>query len=92
MIALIRMLIQIDVRGVLPLISVPTLVVHRDRDAVAPVEGARYMAAQIPGARLVELAGEHSPSPGTPMRSWTRSRSSSPAAAQSAHPSGCSRP
>jgi class 3 adenylate cyclase len=61
MIALIRMLGEIDVRGVLSSVSVPTLIVHRDGDAVAPIDGARYMAAQIPGAQLVELAGEHSP-------------------------------
>ena len=61
MIALIRMLLDIDVRAILPSIAVPTLIVHRDRDAVAPIEGARFMASQIPGARLVELPGEHSP-------------------------------
>jgi class 3 adenylate cyclase len=61
MIALVRMLAEIDVRPVLPLISVPTLIVHRDRDAIAPIEGARNMGTQIQGARLVELEGEHSP-------------------------------
>lgn len=61
MIALVRMLTEIDVRRVLPSIGVPTLIIHRDHDAVAPIEGARYMAAQIPEARLVELVGDHSP-------------------------------
>lgn len=61
MIALVRMLVEIDVRDVLPLIAVPTLIVHRHDDAVAPIEGARYMAERIPDARLVELAGDHSP-------------------------------
>ena len=70
------MLVEIDVRGVLPSVAVPTLIVHRDRDAIAPVEGARYMAAQIPDARLVELIGEHSRSPGTQTRSSMRSKSS----------------
>ena len=60
-IALIRMVVDIDVRAVLPSISVPTLILHRDRDAIAPIEGARYMAGRIPGAQLVELEGEHSP-------------------------------
>ena len=60
-IALIRMVVDIDVRAVLPSISVPTLILHRDRDAIAPIEGARYMSGQIPGAQLVELEGEHSP-------------------------------
>ncbi len=44
------------------------MIIHRDRDAIAPIEGARYMARQIPGAQLVELEGEHSPSPETPTR------------------------
>jgi class 3 adenylate cyclase len=61
LVALIRMLVEIDVRAVLPSVVVPTLIIHRDQDAIAPIEGARYMAAQIPAARLVELTGEHSP-------------------------------
>ncbi len=61
MIALVRMLVEIDVRDVLPLVAVPTLIVHRNGDAVAPIEGARFMAERIPGAQLVELEGDHSP-------------------------------
>ena len=61
MIALVRMLVEIDVRDVLPLIAVHTLIVRRNGDAVAPIEGARYMAERIPNARLVELTGDHSP-------------------------------
>ena len=45
-----------DVRHVLPTISVPTLVVHRIGDVI-PIEGARYIAERIRGARLVELTG-----------------------------------
>ena len=41
---------EIDVRDVLPAISVPTLVLHRKRRLVWPVEGARYIAEHIPGA------------------------------------------
>jgi pimeloyl-ACP methyl ester carboxylesterase len=51
-----RMNAEIDVRGVLPTIRVPTLVLHRTDDHM-PIEGARWMAAQIPGARFVELPG-----------------------------------
>jgi class 3 adenylate cyclase len=40
---------------------VPTLILHRDGDAIAPIEGARYMAKQIPSAQLIEMGGEHSP-------------------------------
>jgi len=61
MLAVGRMLAQIDVRDVLPLVSVPTLIIHRKDDAVAPIEGARYMTERIPDARLVELTGDHSP-------------------------------
>ncbi len=49
---------EIDVRDVLPVIQAPTLVVHRIGDRSLPVEGARYMAERIPGARLVELSGD----------------------------------
>jgi hypothetical protein len=47
----------VDVREVLGAVRVPTLVLHRrgDRDSL-PEEG-RYLAAQIPGARFVELSG-----------------------------------
>jgi class 3 adenylate cyclase/alpha-beta hydrolase superfamily lysophospholipase len=54
--ALNRLDAEIDVRGVLTAIRVPTLLVHGDNDHV-PIEGARYMADRIPGARLIELAG-----------------------------------
>ncbi|HEX2024899.1 MAG TPA: alpha/beta hydrolase, partial [Actinomycetota bacterium] len=49
---------QIDVRDVLPTITVPTLVLHRTEDRDVNVEEARYIAARIPEARLVELPGE----------------------------------
>lgn len=51
---------EIDLRGVLPTIRVPTLVIHRTGDTIVPVEHGRYLAAQIPEARYVELpGGEH---------------------------------
>ena len=56
LIALEEMNMQIDVRPVLSSIRVPTLVLHRTEDEL-PVDGARWMAAQIPGARFVELPG-----------------------------------
>ncbi len=59
--ALMRMNLEIDVRHVLPAVRVPTLVIHRTGSALF-VEGARYLAAHIPGAELVELPGvDHSP-------------------------------
>jgi class 3 adenylate cyclase/pimeloyl-ACP methyl ester carboxylesterase len=51
----------IDVRNVLSSIAVPTLVLHRNGDQM-PIEGARWTAAQIPGASFIELDGtEHLP-------------------------------
>lgn len=57
-VTLLRMNTQIDIRGVLPALHTPTLVVHRSGDRDAMVEGARWMAAQIQGARFVELPGD----------------------------------
>ena len=56
-ITLMRMNSQIDVRHVLPAIRVPTLVLHRSGDTRVNVEGGRYLAANIPGARYVEFPG-----------------------------------
>jgi class 3 adenylate cyclase len=56
--ALMRMNTQIDIRGVLPTITVPTLVLHRTGDRDASVDEGRWIADQIPGARFVELPGE----------------------------------
>lgn len=53
-----ELLSKTDVRHVLPSITVPTLVLHRTKDAVVPVDNARYLAERIPGAKLVELEGE----------------------------------
>ena len=56
--AISRLATEIDIRDVLPAISVPTLVVHRRGDMSWPVEGARYVAERIPEARFVELEGQ----------------------------------
>lgn len=53
---------QDDVRAVLPAISVPTLVLHRSGDVYRPIDLGRYIASQIPDARLVEMEGaDHLP-------------------------------
>jgi pimeloyl-ACP methyl ester carboxylesterase/class 3 adenylate cyclase len=58
---LIEMVLETDVRDLLPTLRVPTLVLHRAEEFV-PVECARYMAERIPGARLVVLPGmDHIP-------------------------------
>jgi pimeloyl-ACP methyl ester carboxylesterase/DNA-binding winged helix-turn-helix (wHTH) protein len=46
---------KIDVRGLLPLVRVPTLVVHCDHEKAVPAEYGRQIAAAIPGARYVSL-------------------------------------
>ncbi|MDH4102397.1 MAG: adenylate/guanylate cyclase domain-containing protein [Thermoleophilia bacterium] len=52
----------IDIRDVLPVIRVPTLVIHRSGDRVVPVEAGRYLAEHIPDAKFVELDGvDHYP-------------------------------
>ena len=57
-VALLRMNTQIDVRDVLPTIRVPTLVLQRVGDRDVNVEEGRWIAAQIPGAKYVELPGD----------------------------------
>jgi DNA-binding SARP family transcriptional activator/pimeloyl-ACP methyl ester carboxylesterase len=58
--ALRRMNDEIDVRGVLPTIAVPTLVLYRAHEHFG--ERTRFMGEQIPGARIVELPGaDHLP-------------------------------
>src|SRR5215212_6187778 len=55
--AMMKMVVDLDVRPVLPTIAVPTLVVHRRDDALMPVDHGRYLADHIPGARFVEVPG-----------------------------------
>lgn len=57
-VALLRMNTQIDIRAILPTISVPTLVIHRTGDLDVNVEEGRWLAEQIAGARFVELSGD----------------------------------
>ena len=56
--ALLLMNSQIDTRHVLPTIRVPTLVLARTGDRDVTVDEGRWLAAQIPGARFVELPGD----------------------------------
>ena len=52
-----RMNSEIDIRPILGAIKVPTLVMNRTGDPVAPCEAARDMAKRIPGARFIEFPG-----------------------------------
>jgi class 3 adenylate cyclase len=53
-----RVAFATDMRPVLPTIRVPTLIVHRADDRAVSVEQGRHLAANIPGARYVELPGD----------------------------------
>ena len=60
--ALLRMIGESDVRHVLPAVRVPTLVLGRQGDLCTRVDGVRYVADGIAGARWVELPGsDHVP-------------------------------
>jgi class 3 adenylate cyclase len=54
--AALEAMFRIDVRPILPTITVPTLVIHA-RDEVVPVQCGRDLADHIPGARLLEVEG-----------------------------------
>jgi class 3 adenylate cyclase/pimeloyl-ACP methyl ester carboxylesterase len=53
-----RMNMEIDVRHVLPVVRVPTLVLHVTGDRALPIGNGRHLAEHIEGAKLVELPGE----------------------------------
>lgn len=54
---LMQMNSEIDIRGILPAIHVPTLIMHRVGDPRVNVAAGRYLAQHIAGARYVELPG-----------------------------------
>jgi pimeloyl-ACP methyl ester carboxylesterase len=47
---------KINVRALLPLVSVPTIVFHSDGDRAVPSDEGRILAAEIPNARFVPLS------------------------------------
>jgi class 3 adenylate cyclase len=49
---------ETDVRQLLPSISVPTLVLHREGDRFIHLGAGRYLAEHIPNAKLVVLPGD----------------------------------
>ena len=55
--AVMRMLFELDVRDVLPMIRVPTLVVHRQDNPIITVDQGRYVAEHIEGATFVAVPG-----------------------------------
>jgi pimeloyl-ACP methyl ester carboxylesterase len=60
--ALLRMMLDTDVRPLLPAMRVPVVILHRADEVAVDVSHSRYMAERIPGARYVELPGaDHLP-------------------------------
>ncbi len=58
---LLEALVETDVRRLLGRVTVPALVVHRERDVI-PLDEARYVARRIAGARFLALPGaDHLP-------------------------------
>ena len=53
------LVVEVDVRAVLPTIRVPTLVIHHADDPITPPEWGKYVADHIPGAKYVELPGRN---------------------------------
>jgi class 3 adenylate cyclase len=56
--SLVQMFLEIDVRDVIPSVHVPTLVLHRTRDRLVNVRNGRWLAENLPNAKLVELDGD----------------------------------
>ena len=56
---MLRMIREIDVRDVLPGLSVPALIIQRRQDRITPPCHGRYLAAHLPGARYFEQPGDH---------------------------------
>jgi len=56
---LMTAVLDMDVRPLLPQVTVPTLVIHRRGDAVVPFESGRELATGIRGARFLPLDGRN---------------------------------
>jgi pimeloyl-[acyl-carrier protein] methyl ester esterase len=57
----LQLLDKLDLRAALPGISLPTLVVHGQADAITPVGAAKYLAGQLPAATLNIMQAGHAP-------------------------------
>jgi class 3 adenylate cyclase len=57
----LRALDERDLRPLLPAISVPTLVLHREGNRNVPLGASKYLAEHIPGATFVALPGDEHP-------------------------------
>ncbi len=60
---------SVDLRPASPTISMPTLLIHGERDPLMPLAAARWLTAEMPQARLEIFAGAaHAPFLGAPER------------------------
>jgi class 3 adenylate cyclase/pimeloyl-ACP methyl ester carboxylesterase len=50
---------ELDVRALLPIVRVPTLVIQHSDDVIIPPDRGRYVADHISGAKYVELPGRN---------------------------------
>ena len=58
----LRLLLENDLRGEIDHLHTPTLLIHGDRDRLAPVEAARWLAQHLPAGSLRVIAGAaHAP-------------------------------
>jgi len=53
------LVVELDVRAVLPTVRVPTLVVQHSDDVIVPPAKGKYIAEHIPGAKYVEVPGRN---------------------------------
>ena len=56
--ALMEMTVDYDIRDVLRTLRVPTLVLHRRRDAIVDPALSRHVASLVPGAKVTEVPGK----------------------------------
>jgi pimeloyl-ACP methyl ester carboxylesterase len=48
-----------DVRALAPLLTIPTLVLHSQKDAAVPFEEGRHLASLIPNAEFIALESKN---------------------------------
>jgi pimeloyl-[acyl-carrier protein] methyl ester esterase len=85
----LRILLDSDLRGELPNLRQPTLLIHGNRDTLAPVDASRWMESHLPHARLRVIEGaSHAPFLSHPTTFLSEAMQFlAPAAAGSEHPS-----
>lgn len=54
-IQLLERFFEVDIRGLLPRVGVPVLLVHGERDGAAPTGAGAFMAEHLPGAEMVVI-------------------------------------